>query len=48
MLNEIAQIMTCAANGAAREKAIAQANYCVFLWQFEIIDISPDRRRGPE
>jgi hypothetical protein len=48
MLDEIALIMICVASGAAREKAITQANSCVFLWQYEIIDISPDRRRGPE
>jgi hypothetical protein len=48
MLDEIASIMTCVASGAAREKAITQAHSCVFLWQFEIIDISPDRRSGPE
>jgi hypothetical protein len=48
MLDEIALIMTCVASGAAREKAIIQINSCVFLWQFEIIDISPDGRRVPE
>jgi hypothetical protein len=48
MLDEIVPIVTCVASSAAREKAITQANSCVFLWQFEIIDISPDQRRGPE